>query len=85
MKGTGSTLTIDSIKREDAGVYQCTAFNYVSGSAKQDILITVKYPPTDLAIIELPGRKLQCIARGGAHPAPYYTWSFSNGKHQGSS
>uniref|UniRef100_A0A673VSJ0 Ig-like domain-containing protein n=1 Tax=Suricata suricatta TaxID=37032 RepID=A0A673VSJ0_SURSU len=41
-----STLTIDPVRREDAGTYQCEVSNPVSASTSDPVRLTVEYDPT---------------------------------------
>ncbi|XP_023341591.1 lachesin isoform X2 [Eurytemora carolleeae] len=74
MKIFGETLVIQSIAKNDRGVYICTAMNGVGHSAEAEINLQVLYPPE----IELSTNKvhsgeskeahLTCIVKGNPNP-----------------
>ena len=79
---SGDTFKINNIRRFDAEDYRCVAYNYVPGSANDDVTVTVLFPPSDVVIQELHGGMLSCRAKSGSFPHPVYSWIYPNCKLQ---
>ena len=77
---TGKEFEIHDASRTDAGIYRCIAYNYVPGSAREDVMVTVHYRPSDVIITNLPENRLTCEAKGGGVPSAVYHWIYPNGK-----
>nr|CAB3253435.1 hemicentin-1 [Phallusia mammillata] len=72
-------LLLAGVHRSQSGLYKCVAYNYVPGSAKSDIMVTVHYPPSNVGIHREKDNNLSCTAKGGSSPPPIYRWIFPNG------
>ncbi|XP_077985244.1 protein amalgam-like [Glandiceps talaboti] len=77
------TLVFDSLHRDNAGIYECTADNGYGEFDAQEIELVVQYKPTlrvigDADIRMGPGSRaqLRCVAH--ANPPPTFTWYKGN-------
>ncbi|XP_069802804.1 carcinoembryonic antigen-related cell adhesion molecule 6-like [Dendropsophus ebraccatus] len=75
------TLTFSSIKREDAGQYQCEAQNIASKDSSDPYTVTVTYGPDNMNIngnidtaYVRPGSSITLTCSADSSPPPEYLW-----------
>ncbi|XP_056652371.1 carcinoembryonic antigen-related cell adhesion molecule 21-like isoform X1 [Monodelphis domestica] len=94
MTHDNQTLTIMSVKRTDAGSYQCEAGNPVSTNRSDSQILTVNYGPDHIEILPSPengeikvqfNTSLTLECRALSYPSVHYEWQDINGSvHSGS-
>ncbi|XP_043849850.1 carcinoembryonic antigen-related cell adhesion molecule 21-like [Dromiciops gliroides] len=83
MSEDNHTLTIKSVKREDAGSYQCEVWNPIGAHRSDSLTLTVNYGPDHIVILPSPEsgeievrfkEPLILVCQVEAYPAAQYEW-----------
>ncbi|XP_074075462.1 cell adhesion molecule CEACAM6-like [Macrotis lagotis] len=76
-------LTINTVKREDAGSYLCEIWNPISHNRSKPLILTVYYGPDNIRLSPNPGRgetevifksKLNLVCHVESYPTAQYEW-----------
>ncbi|XP_043848827.1 carcinoembryonic antigen-related cell adhesion molecule 6-like isoform X3 [Dromiciops gliroides] len=77
------TLTIKSVKREDAGSYQCEVWNLIGANRSDPLTLTVSYGPEHIMFVPNPENgeievkfkdPLNLMCQVGSYPPALYEW-----------
>ncbi|XP_043854845.1 carcinoembryonic antigen-related cell adhesion molecule 1-like [Dromiciops gliroides] len=83
------TLTIKSVKREDAGSYQCEVWNPIGARRSDSLTLTVNYGPEHIVILPSPESgeiearlkdPLTLVCHTESHPTAQYEWQVNGTK-----